>query len=326
MQDHEKHELFDRYLREELNEKELDSFLGKLKDPEFAAEFEMHRQVTDIVREHRRQELKTYLKENARVRTMAKSWTGKAWLVAAVMAALVVSYIVLIPGMDQEHLAQKEEAPAGKNRVAGGEEKKAPEQQEMDEAVPIMPKEREQAEPEPVPEEIEVDEKELMVEDNEPAFRGSSKYSGDWDLGPGEGSLSVKSDVRLLDSVFVLDVAFEAPAKLQIEMEEEGYYYYDTTARSRGPKKEAPQATKILVQLWRSPINYKGYRFDGRKLELFGMDSVQHLSLKYLVLDHDLEVYQVYIKYGDSYYAVVDDSQYHAYRKETDKTILDRLK
>jgi hypothetical protein len=39
---------------------------------------------------------------------------------------------------------------------------------------------------------------------------------------------------------------------------------------------------KILVELWRSPVNYRGYKFSGRKLILFGVSSFDKLSLEYI--------------------------------------------
>jgi len=39
---------------------------------------------------------------------------------------------------------------------------------------------------------------------------------------------------------------------------------------------------KVLVELWKSPVNYRGYKYSGRKLVLFGIDSFDKLSLEYL--------------------------------------------
>lgn len=39
---------------------------------------------------------------------------------------------------------------------------------------------------------------------------------------------------------------------------------------------------KVLVELWKSPVNYKGYKYTGKKLILFGFDSFDRLSLEYL--------------------------------------------
>jgi hypothetical protein len=53
----------------------------------------------------------------------------------------------------------------------------------------------------------------------------------------------------------------------------------------------------IKVEFWRSPINYKGYKFDDVKLVVFGMLEFNNLSL----ISHDNDLF---IKYNKEYYPV----------------------
>lgn len=46
----------------------------------------------------------------------------------------------------------------------------------------------------------------------------------------------------------------------------------DTVLSSLSDIREAPPATKVLVEFWESPINYQGYKFGNNRLILFGLE------------------------------------------------------
>lgn len=62
----------------------------------------------------------------------------------------------------------------------------------------------------------------------------------------------------------------------------------------------------IQVEFWQSPINYKGYRYTGRKLQLFGLPP-ENVSL--LSADDD-----VYLMHGKQYFYIEKDGNFHTYK------------
>lgn len=58
-----------------------------------------------------------------------------------------------------------------------------------------------------------------------------------------------------------------------------------------------PEKQKILVELWKSPVNYKGFKYNGRKLILFGFENFDKLGLEYINR-------RLLLRNGTSYYAI----------------------
>lgn len=82
-----------------------------------------------------------------------------------------------------------------------------------------------------------------------------------------------------------------------------------------GTKDESKKGNqqKIMVELWKSPINYKGYQASKNKIIFYGLSAIDDLKLfsykNYLLLKHNEIVY--YIEYGNefsNYEKVVDSS------------------
>ncbi len=63
----------------------------------------------------------------------------------------------------------------------------------------------------------------------------------------------------------------------------------------RNSHKKDPK--NIRVEFWRSPINYKGYKFDDVKLVVFGLLEFNNLSL----VGHDIDLF---IRYNKEYYLI----------------------
>lgn len=316
------YDLFDRYIRGELNEQELDDFLARLdSDSDFKEAFNTYYLVVEGIREHERQELRAYMDQKARVRFMGNPWS-KTWTYAsaAVLLAFGVLYISLDQSTKQESVAEREAPDRAKSpidTVAQGEVEEENENLAME-----APKPSEPATPPPTVQEIEdaeeiaelADEVEVAQEfDTEMVY--PDPLGGDGRVAmEQEDELPVKADTRVHDMIVTLNISFEKDAKT------------DTVLKEVAKKKEQLRSEKIAIQFWKSPINYKGYRFDGRKLEVFGLDTFDQVSLKYRVLDADLKVYEVYLKYGNAYYRLDDDNRYHAYVRVKDEAIIEELK
>ena len=63
----------------------------------------------------------------------------------------------------------------------------------------------------------------------------------------------------------------------------------------------------VLVEFWKSPLNSKGYQFNGKKLILYGIDPPYKINL--LTAEDDL-----YLQLNKKYYYLERDSKFHSYR------------
>jgi len=318
MEDQNKYDLFDRYIRGELNGEQLDKFLERLEsDLAFKEEYASYHLVVEGIREHERQELRTYMEQKARVRFMGNPWS-KTWTYAS--AAVVMAFGVLYIALDQKN---------GNEAVAVKEQQKKqalndtlhempePEKENVAMEAPIAETITEQA---PVPA-AEIVEEEQYIDIDDPLEEAEEMVYPDPLNNEGlvrmeqDDELPVKADTRVYDTVVSLALSFDKENKV------------DTAHAEIVKKKEIKGRTeKIVVQFWKSPINYKGYLFDGRKLEVFGLDTFSQVSLRYRVLNVDLQVYEVYLKYGETYFKLVEDNRYHAYVKVKDPMIIEELK
>ena len=322
MEEQEKYALFDRYLRGDLSQQELDDFLERLKeDPELAADLEMHKFLVDGIQEHRKEELRTYMKEKARVRFMGNPWTRNwTYASAAVLLIFGVMYVVIDQNRKIDPVAVKDSPAETSAGVDTTEEK--PEDLPEESSAEETPQLAEQQDPVPVVPETEPykDTSSAVSDEHDVEHRNITELNQE-NLAsmPKEDELPVKSDTRIYDTLITLNLAF-----IPVQGAKSGDF-----KDSSGVAKQATTATKdekITVQYWKSPINYKGYRFDGRKLELFGVGFSDEISLSYLVLDPKLKVYRVYLKKNGLYFPLVDDHAYHPYKAETDPAILEKLK
>ena len=82
--------------------------------------------------------------------------------------------------------------------------------------------------------------------------------------------------------------------------------------------KSPDNRTSFPIELWRSPINYRGYKFAKNKLVLFGLD--EHAPLKLFHLED-----MVYLKYADAIYKIDDYPDFRAFEKVTNPQVITQL-
>jgi hypothetical protein len=73
------------------------------------------------------------------------------------------------------------------------------------------------------------------------------------------------------------------------------------------------------VEVWQSPLNYKGYKMSNYKLVLYGLTSVE--GLKVYKLDND-----VYLKKMSSIYKLERSTEFRPYQVVVDAAIINKLK
>lgn len=90
-------EVFDKYLAGQMTEVEEREFLEQLeKDAALNQAYQFHRSVVAGIREARREELKDYIKQNAKIRYIGNVWSTK-WVIssAAIITLFFLSYVVI---------------------------------------------------------------------------------------------------------------------------------------------------------------------------------------------------------------------------------------
>ena len=83
--------------------------------------------------------------------------------------------------------------------------------------------------------------------------------------------------------------------------------------------KPANRPTSIDVEIWESPIHYKGYKMGKSKLVVYGIDPDAEILL------YDLNDY-VLLQSGTNYYKLERTQEFKNLRKFTDQAVISRLK
>lgn len=72
------------------------------------------------------------------------------------------------------------------------------------------------------------------------------------------------------------------------------------------------------IELWKSPINYSGYKMINRRIIIFGIYNVTNLSLKYL---EDI----FYLRSQDIYYQIKHENEFSPLKILNDQKIIEKL-
>jgi hypothetical protein len=75
----------------------------------------------------------------------------------------------------------------------------------------------------------------------------------------------------------------------------------------------------LNIELWQSPLNYKGYKMSKYKITLYGIASVE--TLKIYTLDD-----VIYLKNGLMFYKLENANEFKPYERFTDETVINKLK
>ena len=87
-----------------------------------------------------------------------------------------------------------------------------------------------------------------------------------------------------------------------------------------GTKDESKKANqqKIMVELWKSPINYKGYQASKNKIVMFGFTDIQDIKLF-------SSKNNLYFKHNENVYAIDYNTDFSSYEKVSDSNILNQI-
>lgn len=107
-------EAFDRYLLGLMDTSEQEAFERRLEnDPDLRKAFGMHKAMVEGIQQHRKTELKNYLKEHTHVKSATRIHLRWMYVAAAAVVALFAVMYVLVQNVDDysEKVVHKEESP-----------------------------------------------------------------------------------------------------------------------------------------------------------------------------------------------------------------------
>ena len=130
--------------------------------------------------------------------------------------------------------------------------------------------------------------------------------------GVSQEDIVIRKD-ELLQSKTVEVVSVETPANIGSSK--------DSLLQKVSGVKEDKVAGKLLVhlELWQSPLNYKGYKMSKYKVVLYGMQSAE--GIKLYTLGND-----TYLKSGSTVYKLENTSEFKPYERVNDEALISKLK
>jgi hypothetical protein len=259
---HDKHQYFyEKYLRNEMPDSERTAFEEKLSaDAGFRKSFQYYernrgRMLHDLIEEDDRSE---------------KRWTVNSWLyllISLVGIGLAIHYFSSAPEPLTAAPAKKEDKPSLFDRIGFGQTAQAPPS-----PVPVVTppvevvvpagKQHEKEEETISPEEHVAEETEEST--HEPA--------------------DVMSDLMLADTFLAsVDYTYYHQRVQAIRTETDSVLndsaVQSLAMRSTVRNPDRAKAAIVFVEFWKSPVNFKGYRFTGKKLTIYGIQSPFEVGL-----------------------------------------------
>lgn len=86
-----------------------------------------------------------------------------------------------------------------------------------------------------------------------------------------------------------------------------------------GIKEDKPGLRQLSIELWQSPLNYRGYKMGKSKVVLYGLQTIDGIKLYTIGSD-------TYLKNGSSVYKLEATSEFKPYERVSDETLLGRMK
>lgn len=315
MNEEKKYHLIDQYLNGELTGRSLDNFKAMLKDPEFAKQVEIQRQIMEVIKEERKSELKKLMSESSKVHYFQNSW-GNTWTYAS--AAIVVLFVsaffilkkfgttdtptntVTLEPKEETNATDMDTTKVDSNLVAI----ETPTPGQTDNTAPDIAEEtisEEEAVEAELDEDLDImsDEPEAhTLEENDAVTPASA-----------DGIPEVKKDEILSGKRFTV-VQMKPDFEATREKATEGA----DSAASDIKYKEINRRS-LNVEFWESPVGFKGYKYTSEKLILYDIDENAALSFK--ELDSRL-----YLSLGGKYYHLEKNGTYNKFVAVTNKTLL----
>lgn len=347
------HELIDQYLNGELVGQDLDKFKIRLKDdPEFLAQVQIQKAIIQGIEKERNAELKAMLAERTKKSGFIIPFGTRSLSIAATILSLLAFGLIiktLLPVGNEDSISSQE--PTSKQEIS----KPAPVpddseivgngQGELFDSIPEsgqMPQEVEPAiavvaeDAEGTPDESNI----LLSEDSNSDFdlsklRENEEQLDAKDLKAQHDSMLGVANVPMY-AFAVTEVKPSAVEGKTVERDsdensvlkrrkskKEKSEEVDDIALSDSDESPTPVLSKqptgsIRVEFWESIVNFKGYKFDGKKLLLF--DTNQNTALEVVQYNG-----KTYLKKNQVFYLLIPNNSFNQLSKVTDTNILSIL-
>lgn len=296
---------FNAYLKRQLSAEDIIAFEQRLKsDAEFAKEFEMHSLLVEGIKEHGRMELKSFLKDNVSLphvgsKTNFFNMRSMQWSIAA---ALVLIFGVILVVQYYIKPTESTEEIASKNVITSSDTSTPLVQTEPKESsdtstafLEMLAVKKENAD-EVAPPTIDDLSNEKAIAEDDASYINEGKYSASPTV---VEDIDIATEQKLNDTTITLallsysigyskdydgitDANNSKPQTIDKKVTKSKYPYntsVETTNKNETvidsnavSKKLSKVVSKTLnVEYWKSPVNFKGYRYIGNTVYLYGV-------------------------------------------------------
>lgn len=321
-------ELFDLYMRNELPDNDKTDFEKKLElDHEFKQQFTQYLLIVEGIKLHNREELKTFMKNEAKMEYWGQNFWGKKWNYASAALLLIFASLYIVTKQFNNSSSKQE------NDLAIEQQKEKVELKTQENTSP-------KSEQNPVKEHIVAEEKPLdniVINEAEIPSVAENESSRGYNLETDDANMVVnieeekKISEKTLNINDVKEITFEfnnntwnsqtssttlpsnfpndktsgrvnkqkkasSDKNKENKTEVEEKKTVDTSARVKTLENTNVQSNKLLIQFWSSPLNYKGYQYNNNVLKLYGItenNTKLHQYNKTLYLVNDGKVYRI---------------------------------
>ena len=285
---HDKHQYyFEKYLRDELSELDKSSFVEKLSEDANL------RNAFNDYKKNRAAQLKRVLAGNEETTLNNKLLSAMYLLISVTGIALAVNYYI-----DNEKLKLSNESLEKHNK---------PKERKLWDKLPVFGNKSNKATPAEIitePEEIELED--ALLSDNRKAATIALNMT-DKKTAPNN---NLKADILLHDTFLapiekeVYELRFKVVKSRADSMNNDSITNLTYSRISQG---KLHTDNPVLVEFWKSPVNYKGYSFNGKKLVLYGLSKPYAISLY-------IEKKEISLKFKDGLSVkLIKDNEFHKF-------------
>lgn len=287
--------LIERYLNNDLIGEELDVFRIRMKnDPDFAYDVHIQQLIRSQMIEARKEELRSYLKENAEVKYYGNSW-GQPWMYAsAAIMVLFISAFFIIEYFVKPSSDLQESKPGIVKPVPSIEVPKTSGNTLSDSVQKTIDS---SASKEPL---LAMDDIEETMQEMPAITEDEVETTDELDMlfdAPQAEQVELVEEIVVKKDELIAQVSFNVrvlrPMEQTLSQSEENKGLFNRKKADKAKGDSAPEAessseiettgTEVLkVEYWRSPVNYNGYKYNAGKLILYGVGEKEPLSFKKL--------------------------------------------
>ena len=296
-----------------LKGRELHDFEQSLKsDADLREEAQFRKSVVDAIREVRQLELKNYIKSTAEVRLASNPWS-KVWIITSIViiGAAVAFYFIDLKNLlpEQKSEAEKKETPVPPPVVVH--------QKIQDTTTTINTDTVSTA----------ISENKIVSKDYNSESK-DEKASGIPDNISEDTDTTAQAELENGEEIIVKRDELLATLSLKVIDKSDGKQQSQenlssTTIEKLNPEAKLPEPARhqemFRVELWKSPINFKGYRLIKNRLTLFGVE--QNVILRIYKIGDGL-----FLEYEPNTFSkLYQGDQFNAFVKVRDPEILSQL-